>query len=270
MAEGKPGEAGRRRYDALRTAAQPGSRAAPTALDGAPVAPKAVISRERVPAGFYATVVLRRGDTLRIIDDTGGSSVSLLAWRREDPSERINCADTMKVEWSAAVGRGAVILSDMGRVMLSVIEDTSGAHDLLTGGSTPASTLAAFGAVTRNSRENLIAAASKLGLGIRDIPACLTLFAPVAVDAAGRFVWRDGCKRRGDFVDLRAEMNVMIAASNCAHPLDPARPAASGPVTLITHCTEPPAGGDPRRTGAPEIMRAFAFTDRLMHEEQPR
>ena len=54
-------------------------------------------------------------------------------------SERINCADTVKVQWSAAISKGRVILSDMGRVFLSLIEDTSGAHDLLAGGSTPAS-----------------------------------------------------------------------------------------------------------------------------------
>jgi len=77
---------------------------------------------------------LRRGEALRIVDDKGVSSVSLVGWREEDASERINCADTVKVQWSAAITKGGVILSDMGRVLLSVIEDTSGAHDLIVGG----------------------------------------------------------------------------------------------------------------------------------------
>jgi urea carboxylase-associated protein 2 len=259
-------EANRRRYEELRAAGQeltPKGLPEPTALDGASISPDKVILREQVPAGWYATVCLRRGEALRIVDDTGRSSVSLLAWREEDTSERINCADTMKVQWSAAISKGRVILSDMGRVMLSLIEDTSGAHDLLVGGSTPDSTLTAFGAVTRNTRENFVAAASKVGLDIRDIPPCVTFFAPVLPDESGRFGWNESRKRSGDFVDLRAEMNLTVVASNCAHPLDPARPAASGPVTLIRHRVPPPAADDLCRTASPEAARAFTFTDRL-------
>jgi uncharacterized protein len=255
-------EANRRRYDALRVAGLT-PQGLPTALDGAPIGADAVIHREQVPAGWYAALALRRGEALRIIDDTGRSSVSLAAWREEDTSERINCADTLKVQWSAAISKGRVILSDMGRVMLSLIEDTSGAHDLLVGGSTPASTRAAFGAATRNTQENFLAAASKIGLDVRDIPACVTFFAPVSLDEAGRFVWNEGRKRPGDFVDLRAEMNLLVAVSNCPHPLDPARPAASGPIALIRHRAPSAAQDDPCRTASPEAARAFAFTDRL-------
>ena len=259
-------EANRRRYEELRAAGQeltPKGLPEPTALDGAPISPAAVIHREQVPSGWYATMRLRRGEALRIVDDTGRSSVSLVGWREEDTSERINCADTVKIQWSAAVGKGRVILSDMGRVFVSVVEDSCGAHDLLVGGSTPASTLAAFGERGRNTQENFLAAASKIGLDVRDIPPCVTFFAPVSLDEAGRFRWQEGRKRPGDFIDLRAEMNLVVVASNCPHPLDPARPEAAGPVTLIKHHAAAAATDDPCRTASPEAARAFAFTDRL-------
>jgi urea carboxylase-associated protein 2 len=259
-------EANRRRHEELRVAGQemkPKSLPDPTALDGARIAPDAIIHREQVPAGWYATVRLRRGEALRIIDDSGRASVSLIGWREEDTSERINCADTVKVQWSAAISKGRVILSDMGRVFVSLVEDTSGAHDTLVGGSTPASTLAAFGATTRNTHENFLVAAAKIGLGLRDIPPCVTFFAPVSVDAKGRFLWNAGRKRPGDFVDLRAEMNLVLALSNCAHPLDPARPAAAEPIGLVRYRASAPAHDDPCRTTLSEIVRAFEFTDRL-------
>jgi hypothetical protein len=259
-------EANRRRYEELRADGQeltPTGLPEPTARDGAPIAPDAVIHREHVPPGWYTTTRLRRGEALRIVDDSGCSSVSLIGWREEDTSERINCGDTVKVQWSASIAKGRVILSDMGRVFLSLIEDTSGAHDLLVGGSTPASTLAAFGEPGRNTQENFLAAASKIGLDVRDIPPCISFFAPVSLDDAGRFRWQQGRKRPGDFVDLRAEMNLIIVASNCPHPLDPARRAASGQVTLIKHRAVAPAADDPCRTASPEATRAFVFTDRL-------
>jgi uncharacterized protein len=255
----------RRRYEELRAAGQeltPKGLPEPTALNGAPISPDAVIHREAVPSGWYTTMLLRRGEALRIIDETGKASVSLLAWREEDTSERINCADTIKVQWSAAISKGRVILSDMGRVVFSLIEDSSGAHDLLIGGSTPASVVASTGTSGRNTQENFLAAISKVGLGVRDISPCITFFAPVALDDAGRFVWKEGRKRAGDFVDLRAEMNLIVVASNCTHPLNPAS-SAGGAVTLVKHRVSAATAEDLCRAASPEAMRAFAFTDRL-------
>ena len=94
-------EANRRRYEELRAAGQelaPKGLPEPTALDGAPIAPEAVIHREQVPPGWYATIRLRRGEVLRMTDESGRSSISLIGWREEDTSERINCADTVKVQ----------------------------------------------------------------------------------------------------------------------------------------------------------------------------
>jgi urea carboxylase-associated protein 2 len=257
-------DANRRRYEDLRAAGQgaaPNTLPAATVLDGAPIAPAAVVDSETVPAGWYHTARLRRGEALRVVDTSGRSSVSVIGWCEKDMSERLNCADTAKIQWSAALSKGRVILTDMGHVFLSLIEDTSGAHDLLIGGSTPASALAAHGEPSRNTHENFLAAASKLGLGLRDIPPCVTFFAPVSLDAEGRFTWNGARKKTGDFVDLRAEMDLVLVLSNCAHPLDPA--AAGGPVTVVRHRAPLPTASDPCRTISPEIVRAFSLTDRL-------
>ena len=95
--------------------------------------------------------------------------MSIQAWNRTDTSERLNHADTVKVQWAASLRKGRIILSDMGHVLLGIIEDTSGAHDTLVGGSTAAD----FGGSSRrNTRENFILAAGKLGLNIAtSIPA---------------------------------------------------------------------------------------------------
>src|SRR5260370_21748237 len=117
-------EANRRRYEKPRAAGQeltPKGLPEATARDGAPIAPDPVTSREQVPAGWYATLRLRRGEALRIVDDSGRSSISLIGWREEDTSERINCADTVKGQWSAAISKGRVILSDMGRGLLALV-----------------------------------------------------------------------------------------------------------------------------------------------------
>lgn len=257
----------RRRYEELRTAGQdeaPRALAPPTSRDGAPIDATVLFEREAIPGGWYWTTRLDRGEALRIVNEDGTSCVSVLAWRADDPSERLNHADTIKVQWAASLRKGRIILSDMGRALLSITEDTSGAHDTLCGGSSAATNLERYGkAHLRNTRDNFVLAAGKLGLDRRDVMPCISFFAPVSVDDSGRLIWRDGVRRAGDFVDLRAEMDLLVALSNCPHPLDPAPAYAPGPVEVLRYRASPPALDDLCRTGSSEAIRAFENNARL-------
>jgi urea carboxylase-associated protein 2 len=253
--------ANKKRYEELKAAGQgQAPRALPplTPRDGAPIAHAAEIHRETVPAGWYWTTRLYRGDTIRLLNSSGTACVSMLAWSSADPSERLNHADTIKVQWSANLRKGKVILSDMGRVLLGITEDTSGAHDALVGGSNAASNEARYGAGSfRNTRDNFILAAGKLGLDRRDVMPCISFFAPVTIEAAGRFAWQAGRRSAGDFVDLRAEMNLLVALSNCPHPLDPSPSYPDAAVEIVRYRAEHYGDDDLCRTASAEASRAF-------------
>jgi uncharacterized protein YcgI (DUF1989 family) len=79
-----------------------------------PIAAAAVIHEELVPDGWYTTTRLRRSEMLRLIDIAGSATPALVAWRKADPSERINLPDALKVQRTAALRRGRILLSDMG------------------------------------------------------------------------------------------------------------------------------------------------------------
>ncbi|MGQ0531036.1 MAG: urea amidolyase associated protein UAAP1 [Panacagrimonas sp.] len=254
--------ANRQRYLELKSAGQQPARPLPPnsprelAIDAA-----RVLRRESIPGGWYASYALKRGQALRLLNPQATPGVSLFAWNADEPSERLNVGDTVKVQWSAELRKGRLLLSDMGRVLLSMIEDSCGAHDALLGGSTPASNAQKYGdASLRNTRENFVLAAAKLGLGRRDVGPCVTFFAPVAADGQGRFHWRENCITRGDFVDLRAEMNLLVAVSNCPHPLAPGVHAPDE-IEVTLWNAPPPAPDDDCRTSSVEALRAFENTD---------
>ena len=245
----------RQRYEALKAAGQ-----APKALPGPsphPAPDRPVLRRETLPGGWYTTLTLRAGETIRIQTDEHPSAVSLLAWRRDDPSERVNYADTVKVQWTTALQKGRVIFSDMGRVMLSIVEDSGAYHDALAGGSTAASNAKRYEGSHRNTRDNFVLAAMKLGLTARDIPPCITFFAPVRVDAGGGFVWHHDKRRGGDYIELRAEMDLLLALSNCPHPLDPAPLYDPASVDVLWIETAEIRPDDLCRTATEEAKRAF-------------
>ncbi|MGY4476370.1 urea amidolyase associated protein UAAP1 [Bradyrhizobium sp. USDA 3364] len=250
-----------RRYNELKAAGQehaPRALPAPTARDAALIAADAIIHREVIPAGWYWTTRLNRGDTLRIVNTSGPSAVSLLAWNAADTAERLNHADTIKVQWAARLQKGRVLLSDMGRALLAITEDTSAAHDAVVGGSTAATNQAKYGeGHFRNTRDNFVLAAAKLGLDRRDVHPCVSFFAPVSIDAGGKFIWSDQRRQKGDFVDLRAEMNLLIALSNCPHPLDPASAYPQASVEIVRYRSAKLAADDLCRTATAEAVRAY-------------
>jgi uncharacterized protein len=240
---------------------------APKALPGksplpAPsIATDRIVHREVIPGGWYWSTKVKKNEVLRVSLEDGFSTLSLIAWNAADPSERLNLPDTVKLQWTTGLGKGRVIFSDMGKVMFSIVEDTSGAHDCLMGGSTASSNAKKYATANsqamRNTRDNFIIAATKLGLDKRDIPAALALFAPVRVDSDGRFVWKPDLLNGADYVELRAEMDMTLVFSNCPHPLDPNPAYAPNPVSVTRIAASEPAADDLCRTATAEAVRGF-------------
>jgi len=231
-----------------------------------------VLFEETVPGASMASWVLRRHQTLRLTDLEGGANVSMLLYNRELPIERYNMADTLKAQHTAFLTKGHVLYSDMGRVLCSLTEDTCGWHDTVTGLSDATSVRARYGeqryathrnAWLRNARDELLVELGKWGLGARDVVPNLNLFSKVAPDAEGTLGFVTGHSKPGCFVELRAEMNVLVVVSTCPHVLDPAPSWAPKPVAIQVRRTAPPGPDDLCRRARPENERGFANTERL-------
>ena len=204
-----------------------------------------------------------RGQTLRLTAAAGCEGVSVLLYRAAEVTERLNVGDTVKLQWSATLQRGKLLYSDMGRVLASMTDDTYGHHDALAGGSTAASNIAKYGDDgLRHTRGNFILLAGKHGISKVDIPPCVTFFAPVTVDAEGKFAWTPPAAVDGDYVDLRAEMDLLVFVSNCPHPLSPGA-YAPPPVDLMRWQSPEATSSDFCRTSCEEARRGFDNTDAL-------
>lgn len=235
-----------------------------------PLADSEILWRETIPDGWYWTRRVNRGESLRIINASGHASVSTLIWNADDISERYNAGDTVKIQWNALLGKGNVLFSDMGRVLASITEDSGAGHDALVGGSTASTNEERYGVASlRNTRDNFCIAAAKLGLARRDIMPCVTFFAPLRTTPDGGFAWREGAVKANDFVELRAEMNLLVALSNCPHPFDPRPDYAPGVVEAVVWRGDALAATDLCRTASEEAVRGFENTDALFSNATP-
>jgi urea carboxylase-associated protein 2 len=216
---------------------------------------------EVIPGGAYWSRTIKRGTTLRLVAPEGSRGVAFLCYNADNTIERYNAADTAKIQFNAFLKKGMLLYSDMGRVLFSITEDTCGLHDTL-GGCSNLATNSKYGEGDfKNSRDNFLLALIKRNLGKKDIMPNLNLFTRISVDPNGNLSWAEKTAQPGDFIDLRAEMNVLVVLSNCPHPLDPSPTYDAKPIRAIVWNAPASTADDPIRTGNPEAVRGFQNTD---------
>ncbi|MDB5446944.1 MAG: hypothetical protein JWQ97_2261, partial [Phenylobacterium sp.] len=226
------------------------------------VAAEAMLWAETIAPGGYAARRLDRGARLRLVDVAGDACLSMLLFNAERPVERLNVADTLKVQWNAYVGQGKLLLSDMGKVLMSVIEDTAGTHDAFCGASNAASNARTYGEGDNwgphpNARDRFLLATAKFGLGRKDIHPCVNWFKGVRIAQDGATRFEAGPSAPGRQVTLRAEMDVIVVLANCPHVLDPRAAYSATPARVLAWRGELTPENDPIRNATPEGLRAF-------------
>ena len=224
---------------------------------------------ESLAFGRYTTMSLARGTRLRLTDTSDDACVHTLLYRAGALHERLNVADTVKVPWQAYPGTGHPLLSDAGRLMATIVADTSSRHDALTGATTLEGNTARYGAGTAHStspaaRELLTLGALKCGLGPRDVAPSLSFFKGITVDPAGSIAFT-GSAGPGAAVELLLQMDAVLVLANTAHPLDP-RPDFTGTAVDIAAWHAPQdlaalAAGTLTRALPPEHLQALQNTE---------
>jgi urea carboxylase-associated protein 2 len=225
---------------------------------------------EIVPGGGHWSWRLKRGTALRFVALDERVNCSLLLYAAHNPLERYNLPDTLKAQHTAHLTRGHVLLSDMGRSLASITQDSLGWHDPL-GGLLDAATLQAkYGeqrfethrnAMYRAGKDGLLIEIGKHGLGRRDLVAPVNLFSKVGVDAGGRFQFDATRSAQGAMVELRMDIDVIAAVSTAPHPLDPRPGYSPGKVGIAAWRCGPAPADDFCRRFRPEAARALHNSD---------
>ncbi len=231
-----------------------------------------VLHHETLRGGDKCSFVLPRHHALTLTAGGERSAVALLAFRAGRTHERYNMPDTLKSQHTAFLTTGRILMTDMGRALLSVTEDSCGWHDTLSGHLDAAGARAKYGERTyqtarngmiRNTHDNFLIELGKWELGERDLHANLNAFVKIAADADGNLAWQPNA-RAGQRLSLRAELDTLVILSNTPHPLDPWPDYAPDAVELSIIKVYPPAADDPCRTKRPENGRAMQLSESII------
>jgi urea carboxylase-associated protein 2 len=228
------------------------------------VDPDALTWAETVAPGGYTHKVVARGSRIRFDDPTGLACANVLLFNALETSERLNVADTVKIPWQAYLGTGHPLLSGDGRILATISADTSGNHDAFCGSTSDEWNEHKYGSAapqgpSPSGRSLFTLAAAKHGLTPRDLPPSVSFFQGVRIEDDGALTFR-GSRGAGTFVELIAELPLLILIANVAHPLDPSADYIVGPLRIHAWRGSPTGSFDSRFTSTPELNRAYLNT----------
>ncbi len=189
-----------------------------------------------IPANRPWSHVVGRGQVLRIIDIEGQQAVDTLFYNAADTSERYSAQDTILDQTAPYVTTGTRLMSNMGRVMATVVADTCGRHDTSAGACSCEANTMRFGHHTRYMhacRENFIIEVAKHGMSKRDIVPNINFFMNVPIEPDGKLAIVDGESKPGDYVDVLAAMDVIAVISNCPQVNNPCNGFNPTPVRVM-------------------------------------
>ncbi|MBS1129391.1 MAG: hypothetical protein H6R16_393 [Proteobacteria bacterium] len=232
--------------------------------------PAKLLFSEVIPGGCHWSWTLPRGTALRLTALQPGANLSLVLYAAREKLERYNMPDSLKAQHTAHYTRGHVLMSDMGRSMASIISDSLGWHDPL-GLLLDARRLhEKYGThdyqsfrngMYRSGRDGLLIEIGKYGLSRRDLIAPVNFFSKVTVDEDGCFHYLPQHSPAGASVDLRLDIDVIVAVSAAPHPLDPRPDYAPSPVGVAVWRSGVAPADDYCRAFRPENARALYNSD---------
>ena len=199
----------------------------------------AIVAEQIVPAGKSLSAIVRRGHRLRIVDTEGNQGVDFLCYSAANPEERYHAANTLKKSRTLLLTTGHTLYSDVARPLMTIVEDTCGMHDTIGGCCSAPSNEMLYGVKNApGCRENFLSELAKHGLGRRDIVANLNFFCSVPVHEHNRLeplVFATSPSRPGNYIELRADMDVLAVISNCPQVNNPCNSGQPTPIRVVVY-----------------------------------
>jgi urea carboxylase-associated protein 1 len=184
-------------------------------------APGSILRDETLEARGRTAFTVDRGQTVRVVDVDGQQVADFVCFRRPDTSEKLSVHNTALIQGTIHISTGHLLLSDRCGTLMTITADTCGLHDLLAGSCSEGTNRWRYGvADSPNCRSNFEAALRPFGIPLKEVPYSFNIFMNVPI-VDGKIGIVEPVSKAGDYVDLRAETDLLVAISNCPQERNP-------------------------------------------------
>ncbi len=172
----------------------------------------------RIPPQSGSAFTLAKGDVLRVTDPYGEQVSDLFAFAKDEPDCALSSGRSIDYASKVYLTTGDLLYANDSRRMFTIVADTVGRHDFLL---TPCSQ-AMFEILYHceghhpSCFENLYTAFAPYGIESSRITTTFNIFMNVTVAADGVVAVLPPLSKAGDFIELRAEMDLVCALTSCS------------------------------------------------------
>lgn len=204
--------------------------------------PNHAVVNEICAAGEPWVKQVNKGQTFRIVDLEGNQAVDTLFFNANHALERYSATDTIRIQNRLYLTTGSQLNSNFGNPMLTIVADTCGRHDTLGGACAAESNTVRYALdkyPMHSCRDNFLHALAhdplceQLGISKRDLSSNINFFMNVPVTETGELEFVDGISAPGKYVEMHAEMDVMVLISNCPQLNNPCNAYNPTPIRLL-------------------------------------
>lgn len=176
-----------------------------------------------VRGGTGVAFSVAEGGRFKVMDVQGRQVSDLVAFLRSDLAERFSPGNTRKLNGRLKISRGGVLYSTRCRPLLRITEDTVGEHDLLFSSCSAYDYRARFGLTTPHASclGILTGVLAPYGVSEPMIPDPFNIFQRTEITPDWGLVTREPLSGPGDFIELRAEADCLVALTACPQDQNP-------------------------------------------------
>jgi uncharacterized protein YcgI (DUF1989 family) len=188
-----------------------------------------------VPARKHIALALHQGETLRVVDLEGKQVVDLVAINTTNIGEKLSCAYSNLINGTWQLTKGHKLYSNQARPIFSITEDTVRLHYSGGGFCTAEINYVRFQVEnTPNCADNLTRAFKPYGIQRDDFgfDSCFNIFMNLTYRPDGSMKLEEPLSRAGDYIDLKAEMDSIVAISNCPQDRNPCNAFNPTPIKI--------------------------------------
>lgn len=193
---------------------------------------------EVVPARGRLAFRMYAGQVCRVVDLEGKQVADFLCFDLQDHSDKLSVNNTLLMNGTILISKGHSLYSTRATKLMTITEDTVGVHDLIAGSCSEGTNRVRYGVRgTPNCRTNFERALEPFGIPPAEIPYSFNIFMNVPVTAETTEIV-EPVSRPGDFIDLRAERDLLVAISNCPQERNPCNGFNPTPIEVVVYEVE--------------------------------
>lgn len=201
---------------------------------------KSVIYQKKILAGNYWSHVIKKGQSFKILDCEGNQAADTMFFLEDNPQERYSAQHTINYQQNVYLTKGTKLISNLGKIMLTITDDTCGRHDTLGGACSAESNSVRYDLNKihmHNCRDSFMAALRELDIELDKsyLNSNINFFMNVPISPDGKSTFSDGVSAPGKYVLLKAHYDVLCIISNCPQLNNPCNAYNPTPIEVFIY-----------------------------------